>query len=84
MISITSSAQGYLLEDVLPLVPEKFKSRGVDVNAIDPVQFLERKPEFERDWERRLSYLVSGPNAISFAEAWQVSAELLKTLKKWE
>jgi predicted nucleotidyltransferase component of viral defense system len=73
---------GISIEDIVPLVPEKFKSRGFDVNVIDPAQFLERKPEFERDWERRLSYLVSGPNAISFAEAWQVSAELLKTLKR--
>jgi predicted nucleotidyltransferase component of viral defense system len=75
---------GISFEDVLPLVPVKFMAYGVDVNAIDPAQFLVRKPEFERDWQRRLSYLVSVQNAVSFADAWQTSVELLKTLKKWD
>ena len=59
----------------------KFLARGVDISAIDPAQFLVRKPEFERDWQRRLSYLVPGPNAVSFDDAWQTSVELMETLK---
>jgi len=66
----------------LPLVPVKFMARGVDVNAMAPAQFLVRKPEFERDWQKRLSYLVSGQNAVSFDDAWQTSVELLKTLTR--
>jgi predicted nucleotidyltransferase component of viral defense system len=73
---------GISFEDVLPLVPVKFMARGVDVNAIAPAQFLVRKPEFERDWQKRLSYLVSGQNAVSFDDAWQTSVELLKTLTR--
>jgi predicted nucleotidyltransferase component of viral defense system len=72
---------GVALEAVLPLVPVKFKARGVSVAAIDPVQFLGRKPDFERDWQRRLSYLVSDPQVVSFEKAWQVSLELLQALK---
>ena len=72
---------GISIEDVLPLVPIKFLARDIDINAIDPEQFLVRKPEFERDWQRRLSYLISGQNAVTFDEAWQTSVELLKTLK---
>jgi predicted nucleotidyltransferase component of viral defense system len=73
---------GISFEDVLPLVLVKFKGRGMDVSSIDPEQFLVRKPEFERDWQRRLSYLVSGQKPVSFDEAWQTSIKLLKTLKK--
>jgi predicted nucleotidyltransferase component of viral defense system len=69
---------GVSLEDVLPLVPMKFMARGVDIHAIDPAQFLRRKPEFERDWQRRLSYLISGQNAVSFDAAWQTSVIALQ------
>ena len=74
---------GVSLEDVSQVAPVKFAARGVDVNAIDPAQFLIRKPEFERDWQRRLSYLVSSHNEVSFDEAWQTSVDLLKMLAEW-
>jgi predicted nucleotidyltransferase component of viral defense system len=72
---------GVSIDNVIPLVPKKFRARGVDVNTLDPAQFLVRKPEFERDWQRRLSYLVSGQNAVSFDEVWQTAVELLKSLQ---
>ena len=73
---------GVSLEDVLPLVPVKFLARGVEIDTIDPAQFLERKPEFERDRQKRLSYLVTGQNAVSFDVAWQSAVDLLKALKQ--
>jgi predicted nucleotidyltransferase component of viral defense system len=74
---------GVSVDDVLPLIPMKFMARGVDISAIDLAHFLVRKPEFERDWQRRLSYLVPGQNAVSFDDAWQTSVELMETLNKW-
>jgi predicted nucleotidyltransferase component of viral defense system len=74
---------GVSISDVLPMVPVKFKVHEIDINAIDPIQFLARKPEFERDWQKRLSYLVSGQNAVTFENAWETSLDLLQTLKKW-
>ena len=73
---------GVSLDDALPLIPRKFLARGVDISNIDPAHFLVRKPEFEHDWQRRLSYLVPGQNAVSFDDAWQTSFELIETLKK--
>jgi predicted nucleotidyltransferase component of viral defense system len=73
---------GISFETISAFIPAKFEARGVSVAAIDPVQFSKRKPEFERDWHRRLSYLISGQNIISFEDAWQASMELLQTLKQ--
>jgi predicted nucleotidyltransferase component of viral defense system len=71
---------GVSLDDVVLLVPKKFAARGMDIRAMDTAQFLSRKPEFERDWQNRLSYLVSGKNAVSFDDAWQTSVSLMNYL----
>ena len=73
---------GASLDAVLSLIPIKFKARGVDALAIDRVQFSTRRPEFKRDWQKRLSYLVSKPNTVSFEDAWQVSLGLLQAIQQ--
>jgi predicted nucleotidyltransferase component of viral defense system len=74
---------GISIDEVLPMVPIKFQVHGLDINTtVDPEKFIARKPEFKRDWEKRLSYLISGHNIVSFELAWQTSIELLQTLKK--
>jgi predicted nucleotidyltransferase component of viral defense system len=73
---------GIGLDDILPLVPGKFAARGVDLQAIAPAQFQERKPEFARDWQKRLNYLITNQNEVSFTDAWQVSMQLLTALKE--
>jgi predicted nucleotidyltransferase component of viral defense system len=74
---------GISISEVLPMVPVKFMVHGIDINSIYPDNFLVRKQEFERDWEKRLNYLVSRQNVVSFEDAWRTSIELLQTLKKW-
>jgi predicted nucleotidyltransferase component of viral defense system len=73
---------GIRLDDVMPLVPIKFAARGVDIRGIAPEQLQERKPEFARDWQKRLSYLIADPNEVSFPDAWQVSMQWLTALKE--
>ncbi|HUV91292.1 MAG TPA: nucleotidyl transferase AbiEii/AbiGii toxin family protein [Anaerolineae bacterium] len=66
---------GVSVAGVAPLLPAKFVARGMDMAALSVERLLESRAEFERDWQRRLSYLVSSANAVTFAAAWQSTVE---------
>lgn len=70
---------GVVISDVISLVPTKFAARGFDPSAVDLDQIKIRRSEFERDWERRLSYLVRGET--EFEAAWTTTLEALQHLE---
>ena len=49
---------GFDLEAVRQILPEKFKVRGLSLQGIGANILEQRRFEFEKDWERRLNYLV--------------------------
>jgi predicted nucleotidyltransferase component of viral defense system len=69
---------GVSVADVAPLLPAKLAARGIDVSALSVERMLENHAEFERDWRRRLSYLVSNASAMTFAAAWQSAVEAVR------
>jgi hypothetical protein len=48
------------------------------VSALSVERMLENHAEFERDWQRRLSYLVSNASAMTFTAAWQSAVEAVR------
>lgn len=62
---------GVSVADVAPLLPAKCAARGIDIAVLDADHLLNRRSALEEDWNRRLSYLVANPGAVTFAAAWQ-------------
>lgn len=63
---------------VASLLPAKFAARGMDISALRVGHLSERRAAFEQDWKRRLSYLILGAGAVTFAEAWQSTVEAVR------
>jgi len=57
-------------------LPEKFKVRGINLKGIDTNMLEQRHFEFEKDWERRLNYLVINKD-VNFETAWQCVLQLI-------
>lgn len=72
--------QGIALSDLAALLPEKFRARGVDLAALDGARLDERRSEYERDWQRRLDYLIPSGSAVRFEQAWAVTRDLIAAL----
>jgi predicted nucleotidyltransferase component of viral defense system len=69
---------GISVAEVVPLLPDKFAARGVAMDTLTMEHLLNRRAEFEADWERRLRYLVPVRQAVSFESAWQSTAEAIR------
>lgn len=69
---------GVSVTDVVPLLPDKFAAREVPITKLDVDYLLSRRTEFEVDWERRLSYLVSVSEHVTFEIAWQSTVEAIR------
>ncbi len=61
---------------VIQILPGKFEIRGINLKGIDINAIQQRRSEFERDWERRLNYLVINKD-LDFEKAWQCVLQLL-------
>ena len=70
---------GVAISDVVPLVPAKFIAKGLDPARVNLGRIEARRAEFERDWERRLSYLVRG--GTDFEAAWATTIDVLRQLQ---
>jgi predicted nucleotidyltransferase component of viral defense system len=58
------------LGEALAILPAKFQAKGLAIPG-NLLQILdERKPDFERDWERNLTPLLPAADRIPFEEAW--------------
>lgn len=73
---------GVDVDDVIPLLPAKFKARGLDVAELDLQSLLDRRWEFEADWNRRLSYLVHAPGGSDFEETWTTVIATLRQVER--
>ena len=60
---------GVNLETVKQILPEKFRTKGLNLSLVDVESLENRYSEFEYDWIRRLSYLVPN-NQQAFEEVW--------------
>jgi predicted nucleotidyltransferase component of viral defense system len=69
---------GVPVSSVVPLLWPKFAARGLDLAALDADRLRARRAEFERDWNRRLSYLVPEAGPASFDAAWQSTLALVE------
>ena len=69
---------GVEVDDVIPLLPAKFEARGLDVASLDLQNLLDRRAEFETDWDRRLSYLVHTPEVGGFESVWETVVSVLR------
>jgi len=63
-------AAGVSVERAIQLLPAKLEIRGMKVTDLDPNRLIERKTDFQLDWDRRLGYLVKPLQKTAFEEAW--------------
>ncbi|HOD06026.1 MAG TPA: nucleotidyl transferase AbiEii/AbiGii toxin family protein [Anaerolineaceae bacterium] len=69
-------AYGINLEAVKQILPEKFRVRGLNLQGVDVKTMVQRRSEFENDWERRLNYLVIN-KGLQFETAWLCVLDVL-------
>lgn len=60
----------------MQILADNFEVRGLSLKGIDINAIQQRRSEFERDWERRLNYLVINKD-LDFDKAWQCVLQLL-------
>ncbi len=72
---------GISLADVIPLLPAKFAARRIEATALNADRLLNRRAEFQADWERRLSYLVPGHPDVTFESAWQSAVKAIRSVQ---
>jgi len=68
----------YEVAEIVPLLPDKFAARGVAMDRLDVDHVLNRRAEFQADWERRLHYLVPVRQGMAFESAWQSTLEAIR------
>lgn len=61
---------------VMQILSGKFEVRGLSLEAININAIQQRRSEFERDWERRLNYLIINKD-LEFNKAWKCVLQLL-------
>jgi len=72
---------GVAVADVVPLLPTKFKARGLDIEALDIERVTVRRGAFEDDWNRRLNYLVQDARTVTFDVAWETTLDVLQQVE---
>jgi predicted nucleotidyltransferase component of viral defense system len=74
------SKGGVSLDVVKPLLVDKFKVKNITLNEHSLENLLARRDEFERDWERSLSFLLPTSENTSFTSAWQTGVNALRAI----
>lgn len=54
----------------------KFSIKGMDINDTQWERIAARRSDYERNWRKNLSYLVSDPD-LSFANTWEIFQEYM-------
>lgn len=72
-------SNGIDLDTVKQILPEKFKIKGLNLKRVDFKTMEHRRSEFERDWDRRLNYLVIN-KGLQFETVWQSIQNLLEEI----
>jgi len=73
---------GVTAADVVPLLPTKFKARGLDTEALNVERVIARRAAFEGDWNRRLTHLVQDVRAVTFDAAWEATVDVLRQIEE--
>ncbi|MGD9092977.1 MAG: nucleotidyl transferase AbiEii/AbiGii toxin family protein, partial [Anaerolineales bacterium] len=68
---------GLLVQDLVPLLVDKFQSRGVDISFLEVSLLEKRRREYELDWNRNLDYLIPDSDVVTFGEAWQSTISMI-------
>ena len=68
---------GLLVQDLVPLLADKFQSRGVDISLLEVSLLERRRREYELDWNRNLDYLIPDSDVVTFEEAWQSTISMI-------
>jgi len=68
------------LKAVRQILPDKFKVKGLRLQGIDAKILEQRRFKFEKDWERRLNYLVIN-KGLNFEAAWLCVLQLLDEIR---
>jgi predicted nucleotidyltransferase component of viral defense system len=74
--------RGVDLSVVLPVLPMKFEAKGMKLEETRISDLEARRPEFEADWHRRLTYLVPRLQLVSFEDAWETVIRVLWLIAK--
>ncbi len=72
---------GVNLETVKQILPEKFRTKGLNLSSVDVRSLENRYSEFERDWNCRLTYLVPN-NQQAFEKVWDRILGLINETSK--
>ena len=67
--------------EVIRGLPEKFAARGLDMANFDANLLLDRRSEFEKDWQRRLNYLIPAQQAVTFTHTWQTALDMVRQVQ---
>ncbi len=74
--------QEVALSRVLPALPAKFEVKGMKIEEVRVSDLQARRPEFEADWHRRLTYLLPRSQSVSFEDAWETVIQALRLIAK--
>jgi predicted nucleotidyltransferase component of viral defense system len=73
---------GLLVQDLVPLLADKFQSRGVDISLLEVSLLERRRREYELDWIRNLDYLIPDSDVVTFEEAWQSTIRMISQAQR--
>jgi uncharacterized protein len=68
---------GVSLEEAREALPRKFEVKCLGFDGLNIAVLLDKKDEFERDWQTNLLHLLPDPPPVIFEEAW---AKLIESL----
>jgi predicted nucleotidyltransferase component of viral defense system len=66
----------------IPLLKAKFAVKGLDSASVNAQTIISRRPEFEKDWESNLVYLIPRGQEIFFPDAWESTLTVLKHVEE--
>jgi predicted nucleotidyltransferase component of viral defense system len=64
---------------VQQILPEKFQIRNLNLKNVDVNDLKQRRFEFEKDWERRLQYLVVN-SGVTYETVWHQTLRLMEDI----
>lgn len=76
------SRQNVDIDKSINVLPEKCQIKDIEIRSLQAANFLDRKDEYKKNWERNLEYLILSSMKVDFNKAWDSTVEILnKALK---
>lgn len=73
--------RGADLREALTILPAKFRAKNLKPSRAPIQDFEERKPDFQRDWDRNLIPLLPAADRIPFEEAWATVRQTIEAVE---